>query len=414
MLRNPAVLRVSSVLVAAMVATAGCASSAPSPQSSTSSTFSKPPITVGFLNPSGGPVPQPGADTGVKAALSYINGELGGINGHRLDVVTCDTDTTPERAQSCANTFVEKKVVAVMDGYNLSSSAALPALTAAQIPLVGMIPFDSVTGAKAENRVFFAAPQASFLIGALQAFKAAGKTSVTLALVDTPSSHQTIDTLLPVLAKTLGINAKGIYFSPTNPNFTAVASSIAQDKPDVGGLVAAPSEAVCSALVKALRQLQFKGEIFTAACTDYIKSSPAQAAGGALYSSNWLPAAARYAPAEAQAELTLAQKYIAAVDGGTAGYYAYGEFALFVNLARALSAAPEADLTGAGVLRTLKALKDFPSFLGPKITCGSATSPNCTTQMLLFVVQPDGTAKPVTDGWVTPVPQILAAVPGAV
>lgn len=141
---------------------------------------------------------------------------------------------------------------------------------------------------------------------------------------------------------------------------------------------------------------------------------PEQAAGGALYSSNWLPAAAKYAPADAQAELTLAQKYISAVSGGTAGYYAYGEFALFVNLAKALSTAPEADLTGAGVLKTLKALKDFPSFLGPKITCGSATSPNCTTQMLLFVVQPDGTAKPVTDTWITPVPQVLAAIPGAV
>jgi branched-chain amino acid transport system substrate-binding protein len=413
MRRHPAVLRAATVL--AVTLAAGCASDTPDPQGSGTSqpTFAKPPITVGFLNPSGGPVPQPGTDTGVKAALSYINGELGGVNGHRLEIVSCDTDTTPERAQSCANTFVEKKVVAVMDGYNLSSSATLPALTAAQIPLVGMIPFDSVTGAKGDNRVFFAAPQASFLVGALQAFKAEGKKSVTLALVDTPSSHQTIDNLLPVLAKTLGINAKGIYFSATSPNFTAVASSIAQDKPDVGGLVASPSEAVCSALVKALRQLQYQGEIFTAACTDYIKSSPAQAAGGALYSSNWLPAAAKYAPADAQGELALAQKYITAA-GGTGGYYAYGEFALFVTFAKAMAAAAESDLTGPGVLKTLKALKDFPSFLGPKITCGSATSPNCTTQMLLFVVQADGTAKPVTDTWITPVPQVLAAIPGAV
>ena len=412
MRRSPTVPLAATVIAAALLA--GCSStSTPTPQGASPS-FSKPPITVGFLNPSGGPVPQPGTDTGVKAALAYINGELGGINGHPLEVVPCDTDTTPERAQSCANTFVEKKVVAVMDGYNLSSSAALPALTAAQIPLVGMIPFDSVTGAKAENRVFFAAPQASFLIGALQAFKAEGKKSVTLALVDTPSSHQTIDNLLPVLAKTLGISAKGIYFSATSPNFTAVASSIVQDNPDVGGLVASPSEAVCSALVKALRQLQYQGEIFTAACTDYIKSSPAQAAGGALYSSTWLPAAAKYAPADAQAELTLAQKYFSAVTGGTPGYYAYGEFALFVTFAKALAAAGDADLTGPGVLKTLKALKDFPSFLGPKITCGSATSPNCTTQMLLFVVQPDGTAKPSTGTWITPVPQVLAAIPGAV
>jgi len=409
----PAVLRASTLLVAALVAATGCASDTSSTPSTTS-TLSKPPITVGFLNPSGGPVPQPGTDTGVKAALSYINGEFGGINGHPLEVVSCDTDTTPERAQSCANMFVEKKVVAVMDGYNLSSSATLPTLTAAQIPLVGMIPFDSVTGSKAENRVFFAAPQAAFLVGALQAFKTEGKKSVTLALVDTPSSHQTIDNLLPALAKALGIDAKGIYFSPTNPNFTAVASTIARDNPDVGGLVAAPSEAVCTALVKALRQLRYQGEIFTAACTDYIKGAPEQAAGGALYSSNWLPAAARYAPAEVKSDLALAEKHISAVSGGTAGYYAFGQFALFMNFAKAMSTATEADLTGPGVLKTLKALKDFPSFLGPTITCGSATSPNCTTQLLLFVVQPDGSIKPVTDTWITPIPQVMSIIPGAV
>jgi branched-chain amino acid transport system substrate-binding protein len=368
---------------------------------------------VGFLNPSGGPVPQPGTDTGVKAALSYLNGEFGGINGHPIEVVSCDTDTTPERAQSCANMFIEKKVVAVMDGYNLSSSATLPALTAAQIPLLGMIPFDSVTGAKAENRVFFAAPQASFLVGALQAFQAEGKKSVTLALVDTPSSHQTIDNLLPALGKALGIDAKGIYFSPTNPNFTAVASAIASGNPDVGGLVASPSEAVCTALVKALRQLRYQGEIFTAACTDYIKAAPADAAGGALYSSNWLPSALPFAPPEVKSELDLAKKHISAVSGGTAGYYAFGEFALFVNFAKAMSTATDADLTGPGVLKTLKGLKDFPSFLGPKVTCGSATSPNCTTQMLLFSVQSDGSTKPVTDTWITPAPQVLAAIPGA-
>ena len=217
-----------------------------------------------------------------------------------------------------------------------------------------------------------------------------------------------------MLAKALGIDAKGIYFSATNPNFTAVASSIAQDDPDVGGLVASPSEAVCTTLVKGLRQLQFKGEIFTAACTDYIKGAPAQAAGGALYSSNWLPAATQYAPADVQRDLALAEKYISGVEGGTAGYYAFGQFAAVVNFAKACRRPPTPTSPGPGVLKTLKGLKDFPSFLGPRITCGSATSPNCTTQMLLFVVQPDGSAKPVTGAWITPAPQILAAIPGAV
>jgi branched-chain amino acid transport system substrate-binding protein len=371
-----------------------------------------PPVRVGFLDPSGGAVPQPGASTGQEAAVRYVNEVLGGIGGRPLEVVSCDTDTTPEKAQACANTFVEEGVVAVMDGFNLSSSATLPTLTAAGIPLVGMIPFDSVTGSAAENRVFFAAPQAAFLVGALQAFKETGKESVTLALVDTPSSHQTIDTLLPVLAQALDIEAEGVYFSPTNPNFTALAASIAKDDPDAGGLVASPNEAVCTALVQGLRQLRYDGTIFTAACTDYIAEAPEEAAGGALYSSTWLPSAAAYAPADVQADLEAAQAAIEAVDGGTGGYYAYGAFAQFVTFAEAL-ADVSGELTGPTVLSTLKGLTDFPSFLGPEITCGSETSPNCTTEMLLLEVLEDGSTEPVGGGFRQPVPEVLAQIPGA-
>ena len=368
------------------------------------------PLKVGLLDPSGGPVPVPGVAAGADAAAKYINGELGGIGGRPVQLVSCATDTTPESVQACANTFVSDGVVAVLDGYNQASSAALPTLTGASIPLVGMIPFDSVTGAKAADRVFFAAPQASFLIGALQAFKAEGKKSVTLALVDTPSAHQTIDGLLPVLSKALGITAKGIYFSATNPNFTAVAASIDAGNPDVGGLMASPSEGVCTSLVKGLRQLGYHGTIFTAACTEYIKDAPTQSAGGALYSSNWLPAAKASAPADVQSQLDIATKYL----GDAPDYYSVGEFSLVVNFAKALSGGNTANLTGTSVLATLKGLKDFPTFLGPNVTCGAVTSPDCTTQMLLFTVQPDGSIKPVTGGWVTPPLPIMQQIPGAV
>jgi branched-chain amino acid transport system substrate-binding protein len=389
----------------------GTATSSASPAAAVSAPgLSGTPVKVGFLNPDGGLVPVPGVALGAEAAVRYVNSALGGIGGRPLQLVSCSTDTTPESVQECANTFVSDGVVAALDGYNLSSSAVLPTLTGAKIPLVGMIPFDSVTGAAATDRVFFAAPQASFLIGALQAFKAEGKKSVTLALVDTPAAHQTIDGLLPVLSKVLGITAKGIYFSATNPNFTAVAAAIDTGDPNVGGLMASPSEAVCTSLVKDLRQLGYQGTIFTAACTQYIKDAQAQSAGGALYSSNWLPAARAYAPASVRSQLDIATKYL----GDFPDYYSVGEFALVVNLAKALDGGSTAKLTGTSVLATLKGLKNFPTFLGPNVTCGSKTSPDCTTQMLLFTVQADGSVKPVTGGWVTPARPILQQIPGAV
>ncbi|MCK9930508.1 ABC transporter substrate-binding protein [Frankia sp. Mgl5] len=371
------------------------------------------PIKVGFFKPAAGVGSLPGAIAGMEGAVAYVNSELHGIDGRPIEVEDCSVDGTPETTISCANKFVQDGVVAAFDGFNYSSSAGIDTLVAARIPLVGQIPFDQTTGSKAEGRVFFAAPQASFLVGALQGFKSEGMTSVTLALQDTPSGHNTVDNQLKPLSAALGLKATGVYFSPTNPNFSAVASTVASTNPDVAGLIASPNESVCVQLVKNLRSTGYKGAVFLAACTAFIKAAPESAPGATMYSSIWLPGSEKNAPAEVGRQMALATKYIGEA-GGPADYYAYGQFATVVDFARGLATAPPTEnLTGASVLTTLKSLKDFPTFLGPNVTCGKATTPNCTTQMLLFSVQKDLTLKPVSGDWITPAPQILSTIPGA-
>ncbi len=423
-----ATLSIAALMLATCVGSSSTATGAPSRVASTSTSTaggdstptsvggpSGAPIKVGYMPVSTGAIASAGLSTGATAGAEYVNTQLGGIGGRPLEVVTCDTDGTPEKAIACANTFVEDGVVAVLDGYNTSSSAALPALTDAHIPLVGMIPYDVVTGSSADNRVYFAAPQASYIIGALQGFKNLGAESLTLALVDTPMSHQVIDLLLPVVAKALDIKAKGVYFAATNPNFTALAATLAQGNPDIAGLMASPSEQLCTDVVDGLRRLNYKGTIFTAACTDFVTADRAKASGAALYGAGWLPLSYDNAPAAAQAQLDIAATAMAKVKGGVADYLAYSVFSLFVDFATGLTAAAAsgAKLDGPAVLMTLKSLKDFPSFLGPNLTCGSATSPNCTTEMMLFQVLDNGTIRAVGDGYITPPHDILALVPGA-
>lgn len=397
--------------VGALIATSACGSS----DSSDASTGSEPtgdPVKIGFFDPSAGAYKSPGVGVGARAATEYINAELGGIHDGPLEVVTCATDGTPETTISCANKFAEDGVVAAFDGFNTTSSAAIDILTTAKIPLVGGIPFDSATGAEVENRVFFSAPQAAFLIGALQAFAGQGKKSVTLVAADIPATHQSIDLILKPVGQALGLDVNGLYYSTTNPNFNAIASTIKQDDPDVGGLLAAPDPSVCTKLVQGLRQLGYEGTIFTAACTEFIKQAPKEAEGAALYSSHWLPQAGESAPAETQKELKIAEEKITD-EGGTADFYAYAQFGTMVTLANALNASPDAALDGPTILSTLKGLTDFPSFLGPKLTCGKETSPNCTTNMLLFTVDDKAAIEPVSGDWITPLPDVLAKIPGA-
>lgn len=393
--------------------TAGAACSGGTNDASDDPTLTGAPIKVGLFNPASGPVVVPGVKAGMDAGVRYVAKELKGIGGRPIVVESCTVDGTPESTIGCANKFAQEKVVAAFDGFNLSSSAGIGILQAAKIPLIGQIPFDQTTGSTAAGRVYFGAPQSSFLVGALQGFKTEGKTSATLTLIDTPSSHKTVDTQLKPLAGVIGIKATGLYFSATNPNFSALASTISSTKPDVAGLIASPSESVCTQLVKNLRSTGYKGSVFVAACMSFIKSDPASAPGATLYSSVWLPGTEKYAPPAAVKNLKAATEYLTKA-GGTADFYGYAQLATVVDFAKALSAAPAStDLTGATVLSTLQGLKKFPTFLGPEINCGKATTPNCTTQMLLFTVQKDLTLKPVTGNWITPVPAIMKTIPGA-
>lgn len=370
------------------------------------------PVRIGLFDPSAGGFKSPGVGVGARAAVDHINYEIGGIHERPVELVTCATDGTPETTIACANKFAEEEVVAAIDGYNTTSDASLDILKSAKIPLVGGIPFNSTTGSQVDNQVFFSAPQASFLIGAMQAFAAEGKKSITLVAADIPASHASIDQQAVPLGQALGLDVKGLYFSPTNPNFNAVASTIKEMNPDVGGLMAAPDPSVCTQLVQSLRKMGYEGTIFTAACTEYIEQAPAEAEGGALYTSHWLPQTKDFAPDEVVEQLEIAEKAVQA-EGGTEDFYAYGQFSVLITLADALNASPDAELDGPTILTTLKGLKDFPSFLGPVLNCGGKTTSNCTAQMLLLNVDGEGRAEPSSGTWIDPAPAILKNIPGA-
>ncbi|MCX5043808.1 ABC transporter substrate-binding protein [Aldersonia sp. NBC_00410] len=410
-----AALAASAMLVLA----AGCSSDDDSGSSDTSSAAQASgtkatgtPVKIGLFDPSAGPITNPGVAVGADAAVDYINNTLGGLNGQPIELVPCAVDgTSPESTIGCANQFVQGGVVATVDGYNTTSSAALPILQSAGIPMIGQIPFDSVTGARPDNRVYFAAPQASFLIGALQSFQAQGKKSVTLVVADLPATHQTVDAILGPVGQQMGITVTGQYYAPANPNFTAVASAIKNTNPDVGGLMASPDEATCTKLAQSLDSVGYEGTKFMAACTDFIETLGAKAAGAEMYSPIWLPQAKDSAPQLAQEQLDLATGYIEDA-GDTADFYTYSTFGTFVNIANALNTA-KSELTGPAILATLKGLTDFQSFLGPVVSCNKPTSPNCTTQMLMYEVGDDQTITPIGEGYITPNPQIMAMIPGA-
>lgn len=372
------------------------------------------PIKIGLFNPSKGPATQPGVTTGKDAAVNYINNEIGGLDGRPIEVIDCGVDqTAPESTISCANQFVQAGVVAAIDGYNGESASAVEALTAAGIPLVGQIPFNTSTGASPDNRVYFGPAPAAFLVGFMQSLKEAGKDSLTLANADLPQAHQVFDMLMAPLGQQLGIEVKSIYYPTTGPNFTALATQLADGSPAAAGLMTSQNDNTCTQLAQSLRSVRYEGTMFMAACTEFIETMGTQAIGAQSYSPGWQPPAMESAPEDVKPRLATAEKYVSEIDG-TKGFYAYGTFSTLVDFVGGLNEAGVTDFTGPNVLAGLKGLTDYQSFLGPKLNCGKETSPNCTTEMLLFEVVGDQKTEPVSGGFITPSPEVLAAIPGAI
>jgi branched-chain amino acid transport system substrate-binding protein len=97
-----------------------------------------PTIYVGYINDSTGAVAYPENVEGADVALSFINGKLDGIKGHKLGIKLCDSQNSNSAATACAVTMIHDHVKLVVTG-TLNSSNDAPMykdLAKAGIPVI--------------------------------------------------------------------------------------------------------------------------------------------------------------------------------------------------------------------------------------------------------------------------------------
>lgn len=78
----------------------------------------------------------PGMPAMAKAYAAYVNSR-GGIDGHKLNVLTCNEKNNPAGAAGCAHTAVVKHVAAVVGSYSQYGEQFMAPLEAADIPFIG-------------------------------------------------------------------------------------------------------------------------------------------------------------------------------------------------------------------------------------------------------------------------------------
>jgi branched-chain amino acid transport system substrate-binding protein len=77
---------------------------------------SLPPVYIGFVNQQGGPTAVGLlATAGAQMAVKYANAELGGVNGHPIQLVTCFIASAEEEGTVCAQKFLANSKVDVIE-----------------------------------------------------------------------------------------------------------------------------------------------------------------------------------------------------------------------------------------------------------------------------------------------------------
>jgi branched-chain amino acid transport system substrate-binding protein len=403
---------VGIAVVAALGVTAACsddgsttAESSSSAGDTTATSADSPatgePIRIGFVNSEGGAFSVPELRVGNEVAETYINEQLGGVRGRPLEVSRCTTDGSPEASIDCANQLVEEGVVAVVEGTDLGGDAMLPILADSGVPLVGHVQFGPGRMFD-DNSYYFGAAALAYGAAALRFYADEGAESITWFLPDEPSSHAFTDSVLEPTSDQLGIDYATVYYDAASPNWAVLAATAVSEGPDVSGSIAA-TDAQCAEMIGALRDAGYQGRILAASCVGLYEALGDDAVGVDTDADHWHPGDAASAPADKRAELEeYAAVMQAAGDEDLISGNAIITFADMINLSRIMSTI-EGPIDGAAVAGALRATKDFDSYAGPMISCDRSVIPGnsaCSTDLLFFQVQDDGSIQAVTDDYV--------------
>jgi len=258
-----AVAVVVSLLIASACGSSG-SKSASTTSAGSSSTTSGPtgtPIKLGVVAEGAGPgTPYSNLDiaaAGAKGAAKAINA-AGGVAGHPLEIVTCDTKNNPNDAATCGRDFVSQGVVALVGSITGYGANVLPILKTANIPSLGQI---AVTAADLTNPNGFPFAPSGIDVAAGEPDLAArqGATKISLVRVDLSATAQ-----LPALAA-IGLAPHGLKLVnnvalPMNaPDMSSYVASATANGTDGISLILQPND--LANFVKAAKASGFQGKL---------------------------------------------------------------------------------------------------------------------------------------------------------
>ncbi len=155
--------RLTAAIAAAVLSTAlaACGSSSSNSKSATAATTvassgspassasgGAAPIKIGAIEADSSSLPSgiaPEATAAAQARVDEINA-AGGINGHKLELINCNDDASPNTAVSCANSELADGIVALVGSIGPETAGIYPILQKAGVASIGPVPTSPAIG----------------------------------------------------------------------------------------------------------------------------------------------------------------------------------------------------------------------------------------------------------------------------
>ncbi|HET8931744.1 MAG TPA: ABC transporter substrate-binding protein [Acidimicrobiales bacterium] len=323
------------------------------------------PITLGMVNQENTPAASfPELTKATQAAVDWVNDELGGVDGHPIELETCNTKFSAEGSTACGQQFVEAKVPAVLGGIDVFGNS-IDVLEANDIPFVGGIPVSNQSAVNKNSFQFSGGTWGSAIAFADYAARTLHAKKVAVIYAEFGSISQSAEFAEKVL-KDHGVTAQMIPYPVLATDLSSALEAAAAAEPDAMLVLAADSG--CKAGFDGVAALELTAQTFyvgACAAPTILDSVPAAETDGTIVNVEG-PVTSTNPDVDTTLYSAVIAKYGDGIDAASAGTVT---FRSFMNLYMVLRDLGADDITPAAIMNAFRVKVDAPSFMGHPYTC---------------------------------------------
>lgn len=374
------------------------------PSSATPADDAAAPILLGMINNENTPLGSfPEVRAAAEAAASWINAELGGVDGRPVELVTCVSAFDVEQSQQCALELQRAGIIAFVGGVDVTSNGSYPVIEQNGLAVVGGVPANLVEQ-RSPNAFFFSGGNAGGMTAMVSHAAENGAERVLLAYGEFEPFEVAARDYAAVVGESLGLEVELVPFPLLATDPLPILTK-ARDL-DADAVMVLAADAACVPLMETAADLELDATLylFGSCAAESIVEAAGDAALGVIFSAE--------GPLDVDdVEGAMFQDVIDRYATEPAGGVGTVGFRGMMNLYAMLRELGGDDLTASQVLELARTSVDEPSFWGHPYTCDGEQVPGlpalCAPQQILFTFPTVGGDPVELTDWI-PTDQLFA------